>query len=196
MATAGDPRWLDDIERIHEVIDDGSPSADLVHAYQELAGVLAVRLWDYEGAMQAANRALEVAAGLGVPAPSGAYEWRSEAKACLGDREYTADYERALELAEAQDVGSNALARLHHDHAHILAAHAGPSEALAALRANMDFAQRRGMDFWVSTGRCSATCLLLAAGRWEEALAEIDSLAPVLLEAGWGEGRGVGESSG
>ena len=189
MATAGDPRWMDDIESIHEVVDDESPSADLVHVYQELAGVLAVRLWDYSGAMQAANRALEVAASIHVPAPPGAFEWRSEAKACLGDREYIADYERALELAEAQDVGSNALARLHHNHAHILAAHAGPSEALAALRANMDFAQRRGMEFWVSTGRCSSTWLLLAAGRWEEAGAEIESLAPALLEAGWGEGE-------
>ena len=86
QATTGDARWQATFEEAASLYDFDRPTPDLVHALQESAAELTLRFFDAASAERAADQALAVAERLGLRPPPAAFEWRSEARAALGDR--------------------------------------------------------------------------------------------------------------
>ena len=161
-----------------------------MHALQESAAELTLRFFDAASAERAADQALAVAERLGLRPPPAAFEWRSEARAALGDERWLEDYDRAIAEGEAQGAGGD-MCRLYHNRSHILESTQGPAAAVQALRQNMDFARRLGSQYFVLTAQCGIVYGQFALGEWDEAAAEAERLIALAAESGWDEEAGV-----
>jgi class 3 adenylate cyclase/tetratricopeptide (TPR) repeat protein len=186
QATTGDTHWQATYGEAVDLCDFDHPTAALVHALQESAGVLTLRFLEPERAEQAADQALVIAERLGLPPPPTAFEWRSEARAALGDERWREDFRRAMAEGEAQGVGASII-RLYHNRWHILASDCGPAAAMAALEESEELAVRLGSEYWSLAGRRGAVCVRFAAGEWDLACREADGLTAMAVEAGWDE---------
>ena len=113
----------------------------------------------YPEAIAAAERALQLAAELGLPEPARALGCRGNARAYLGERQGLEDMRRALQLAIEQGLGREA-AVLHNNLAIAVWTYEGPQAALAACRDGIDFCERRGItEFAVAIASMSTTFL-------------------------------------
>ena len=83
LRTAGDPRHRDLIAEALTLLAAEAPGPELVTAYAELAGNRAVDS-DYPEAITAAERALQLAADLGLPESARALGYRGIAPGCSG----------------------------------------------------------------------------------------------------------------
>jgi tetratricopeptide (TPR) repeat protein len=165
-------------ERVMEaigVLEAEPPGPELVAAYAELSGVHSVHSAHAE-AIEAADRALTLAAELGLPEPVRALGFRAKACASLGDRGGLEAMRRALALAVDEGHG-RAAAVLHNNLAFTTVEYEGPSAALSACREGIDFSERRGItEFAVMIGSMS-TGFAADCGLSDEALAKAGPLA-------------------
>ena len=137
----------------------------------------------YREAIAAAERALALAAELGLPEPARALGMRGAARAYLGERQGLEDMRRALALALEQGQG-RAAAVLHNNLALASWQYEGPQAALDACREGIDFCERRGIAEFALGIAAMSTTFLAESGRAEQALAEAGPLAERLEAAG------------
>lgn len=161
-----------------------------------MAGLKSVE-WANREAVAWAERALALAAELGLEEPARALGFRGAARCDLGDAAGLDEMRRALALATERGRGRDA-AVLHNNLAEALLPIQGPKVALDAYRAGIDFAERRGIGEHALWMAGSSLAPLVARGEWDEALRLAGTLAEraqasgatfTLLEARWSEAR-------
>jgi class 3 adenylate cyclase/tetratricopeptide (TPR) repeat protein len=178
----GDPRREEAIEEALALLEAQPPGPDLVAAHAELASARFVRA-AYPEAIAAAERALALAAELGLPEPARALGYRGGARCYQGARQGLEDTRRALQLAVEQGHGRTA-AILHNNLAVISWQYEGPQGAFAACQEGIDFCKRRGIAEFALSIASMSTTFLAELGRTEEALAEAERIAERLQAAG------------
>ena len=114
LSRLGDPRAEEAIAEALALLEAQPPGPELVAAYAELAGVARSSAAPTAEAIAAAERALALAAELGLPEPARALGYRGAARAYLGERQGLEDMRRALALALEQGQG-RAAAVLHNN---------------------------------------------------------------------------------
>jgi class 3 adenylate cyclase/tetratricopeptide (TPR) repeat protein len=140
----GDPRQEEAIVEALALLE-AQPGLELVAAHAELASMRFVGA-AYPEAIAAAERALALAAELGLPEPARALGARGAARSYLGERQGLEDMRRATVLALEQGEG-RAAAVLHNNVAVAAWSYEGPRAALAACVKGIDFCERRGIAY-------------------------------------------------
>ena len=178
----GDDRDEEAITEAIELLEAQPPGPELVDAYSDLAGHHAVRS-KREEAIAAADRALGLAAELGLPEPPRALGFRGDASSQLGERQGLDDIRRALSLALERSQG-RAAAVQHNNLAMAVWLYEGPAAALATCREGIDFCERRGItEFSLNIG-AMATTFAAECGFSDEVLAKVESLSRRIEAAG------------
>ncbi|HLF68772.1 MAG TPA: adenylate/guanylate cyclase domain-containing protein [Gaiellaceae bacterium] len=148
---------------------ESDPGQPLVDALAELSTTQF-----FEGASReaiaTADRALELAASLGLPVPPRALGQRGLSRAELGELEGIADAQEALALAIARGDGRDA-AIMMSNIAFFRLVLEGPQAALAALEEARTFSVQRNLTEPAQYAEYNATDMLVDAGRVDEALA-------------------------
>jgi class 3 adenylate cyclase/tetratricopeptide (TPR) repeat protein len=175
LRRVGDPHQRDLIAEALTLLEAEEPGPELVRAYAQLASSRAAGS-DYAEAIAAAERALQLAAGLDVPEPAQALGYRGSCRASLGDAQGLADIRRALALAVEQGMGQDA-AVLHNNLAFATWEHQGPAAALELCGEGIEFCERRGIAAWALAIAAMRLTFLTACGRSEHALADAEPLA-------------------
>jgi tetratricopeptide (TPR) repeat protein len=134
-------------------------------------------------ALGAAESAIAHAKQLGLPLPAKALGFRGWARCEQGDHGGVEDLAVALDAARDQGLGRES-AMVYCNMGEALAAFAGPAEGLRVHREGREFSERRGIRQFVLWLARAIVEDLVWTGRWDEALAEADSLAPLLEDAG------------
>jgi predicted ATPase len=175
LRQAGDPRSRDLIAEALTLLEAEAPGPELVSAYAELA---ATRVADaaYAEAIATAERALQLAADLGLPEPARALGCRGMARAALGEAQGLADMRRALGLAVEQGMGRDA-ANLHNNLALATWPYQGPAVALELCGEGIEFCERRGIAEMALNIAAMRLTILAACGHSERALADVESVA-------------------
>ena len=178
----GDPRHEEALEEALALLEAEPPGPELVAAYTQLARSRFVRS-AYREAIAAAERALTLAAELGLPEPARALGYGGAARAHLGERQGLEDMRQALALALEQGQGHVA-AVLHNNLALTIWPYEGPRAALDACREGIDFCERRGITELALSIAAMSPTFLAESGGTEQALAETVPLAERLEAAG------------
>jgi predicted ATPase/class 3 adenylate cyclase len=182
LGRLSDPRWEEALAESLQLLEAEPPGQDLVEAYANQAGTLAISS-AYEEAITAADRALALAAQLDLPSPVAALGHRGMARIALGEQQGIEEMRQALGLAVEQGEGRNA-AILHNNLAVMTALSEGPQAHFDLLQEGIEFCQRRGLKElgeFMATGQ---TVALWHLGRVEEALTEAARLADQLEQTG------------
>jgi class 3 adenylate cyclase/tetratricopeptide (TPR) repeat protein len=170
----GDPRQQETIAEALALLEAHPPGPELVAAYAELAA-MGIASSAFPEAITAAERALGLAAEIGLPVPARALGSRAFARSYCGEREGLEDMRRALALAIAQAQG-RAAAALHNNLAVATWNYAGPQAALEACREGIDFCERRGITAFALGIAGTSLAFLAELGRSEQVLAEAEPL--------------------
>jgi hypothetical protein len=178
----GDPGQEEAIAEALALLEAQPPGPELVDAHAALAGIRYVGA-AYREAIAAAERALALAAELGLPEPAGALGHRGIARCNLGERQGLEDMRRALQLAVEQGQG-RAAGVLYNNLALAVWQHEGPQAALEACREGIDFCERRGITELALAIAAMSLTFLAESGQTEQALAEAEPLAERLQAAG------------
>jgi class 3 adenylate cyclase/tetratricopeptide (TPR) repeat protein len=171
----GDPRGDEAIAEALALLEAEPPGPELVAAHAELAGRLYVGA-AYQEAIAAAERALALAAELGVPQPARALGFRGVARCDLGEREGMDDMRGALELAVDQGRSRDA-AVLHNNLALAVWQYEGPQAGLERCQAGIEFCGRRGIAELALGIAAEGLTFLAELGRADMALAEAEPLS-------------------
>ena len=150
------------------LLDDDGPSNERVTVLTEWGRELSNSGRSLP-ALAALERALEAAREFGAPEPPLARCLRGAVRAGLGDPGFIDDYRRALDLAEAQDLGSDR-ARIWGNYANDIDFVEGPRRSLEEHDLMMDFAASRGLVEHAAFQRANRVISLVFAGEWDEAL--------------------------
>jgi class 3 adenylate cyclase/tetratricopeptide (TPR) repeat protein len=178
----GDPRSGELIAEAVELLEAQPPGPELVSAYTYTAGRL-THVAQYAEAVAAAERALALAAELGLPEPAFALSWRGVARCQLGQADGVEDVRRALQLALEQGLGRET-GVIHGSLAGMLWFYDGPQSALDTAAGGIDFCERRGITELVQQLRAITIPALAEVGQTEQALLEAGSLADRAEAAG------------
>ena len=177
-----DPRAVELSSAALALLEPLPPGPELVDALADAAGDAAVKGKPEEG-LALAERALSLAAELGLPRPARALGRRAMARCDLGDAGGLRDYRQALVLAKEAGHGRQA-SGLHNNLGIALQGFEGPHAALRVLRQGIEFAEARGLDEMVLVISTSTISALVEAGELEEAVASGTSLAKRAEAAG------------
>jgi class 3 adenylate cyclase/tetratricopeptide (TPR) repeat protein len=178
----GDPREEEALVEALALLESEPPGPELVAALAALSGARFLGA-DYAEAIVVAERALALAAELGLPEPARAVGYVGIARAHLGEREGLEDMRRALALAIEQGQGRSA-AILHNNLAVVTWEYEGPQAALAACKEGIEFSERRGNSERALGIAGMSTTFLAELGQSERALAEAEPLAERMEAAG------------
>ena len=146
----------------------GRPSCGHCRSLTDLAGSEAFER--HAEAIAFAERAIELAATLGLPAPARVLGLRGGARSALGDAGGLDDTRRALEAALGQGLGRDT-GVLCNNLAEDLGRAEGPRARLELARQGAAFTQRRGIAEWVWPLGGLTTRALADLGRIDEARA-------------------------
>jgi class 3 adenylate cyclase/tetratricopeptide (TPR) repeat protein len=192
LSRQGDSRHEDAIADAFELLEAEPPGPELVAAWIQLASRRYIA-GAYEEAVAGSERALALAAELGLPEPARALGYRALSRAYLGERQGVEEMRRARALALEQGEGRTA-AVLHNNLAVAVWSYEGPQAAFDVCREGHDFCRRRGITEFALSISGMSTTFLAGLGRTEQALTEAKSAAERLLAAGhidWTEPRSV-----
>jgi tetratricopeptide (TPR) repeat protein len=178
----GDPHWQETIAEALTVLEAQPPGRELVEAYAQLASARSLSS-AYAEAIPAAERAIQLAAELGLPEPPRAFGLRGLARCTLGDRQGLEDMRRALRLATERGSGHEAAVE-HNNLAHVLWQYDGPRAALDALREGIEFCRRRGITEFALGMSGGSVSHLASLGETEQALNDAGPIADRLQSAG------------
>ena len=179
LGRLGDPHREDAITEALALLQTQPPGPEHVAAYAQLAGR---RELDhaFPEAIAAAERALALAAELGLAEPARALGFLGSSRAALGELEGIDDMRRALDLSIEQGKGREA-AVLYNNLSVDTWLHEGPRAALATSREGIDFCKRRGITEFAFAITGVGLTLLTECGLSEQAL---DEAGPVVEWAG------------
>jgi class 3 adenylate cyclase len=182
LARLGDPHGEETLAEALALLEAQPPGPELVAAYAQQAFLRWLVAGHMEG-IEAAERALALAAELGEAEPARALGIRGGARSSLGERQGLEDMRRALALALAQGQSREA-AVLHNNLALASWQYEGPQAALAACREGIDFSEWRGIAELTLAIAAMSTTFLAELGEAAHALAEAEPLAERLEAAG------------
>ena len=182
LARLGEPRSAAIITEARELLEAQPPGPELVTAYTYTAG-RSTHVARYAEAEAAAERALVLAAELGLPEPAFALSWRGVARCQLGQAEGIGDIRRALQLALEQGLGRET-GVIYGSLGGMLWSYRGPQSALDTAAEGIDFCERRGITELVQQLRAITIGALAEVGQTEQALLEAGSLADRAEAAG------------
>ncbi len=175
----GDPQSEELMAEAIEVLEAQPPGAELVTAYTYHAG-RGLFTDDSPRVIEGSERALALAAELGLPEPAWALSFRGLAR---GGEDGFKDQRRALELGLEQGLGRETAVMYGNLEAGTFATQ-GPQAALDLLREALAFCERRGIADVGLQIRSGIPNLLAILGQTERALAEADLVAEPLEATG------------
>jgi class 3 adenylate cyclase/tetratricopeptide (TPR) repeat protein len=177
-----DPRAEETLAEALALLEGEPPGPELVDAYAMLAGDRFVNSAPTE-AIEAAERALRLAARLGLPEPADALSFRGGARVHLGEPEGLGEMQHALELAlEQGDTRSAAV--IYNNLAEDRLLYEGPRAGLSMLREGVDFCRRRGLGEYAEAMAASSLLAVADLGQTAEALNEARAAADRLQATG------------
>lgn len=148
------------------LLEQEQPSVELVNAYAEMAGQLAVQ-GRLREAVELSNRSLELAERLDVQEPvPRALGYRGAVRCELGDLSGLDDLREALDLALRLGLGREA-ARMRGLQAEVLWVTKGPARALDVSRSGIELAERRGSADLAMAFRAETLLHLFDLGDWD-----------------------------
>jgi tetratricopeptide (TPR) repeat protein len=178
----GDPRDRTISADALALVEPLGPSPALVQALAEEAA--ARMIWgDHREAIEHADRALALAAQLGLPQPARALGFRGAARVSLGDGGGLQDMRQARDAATAQGLGRE-VAVIYNNLAENAWPVEGPRQRLELAREGSRFARRRGIEEVALSLDTAAVTALAELGSLEEAIGLAEELAPRLEETG------------
>ena len=143
----GDSRYPDAADTALRTLEPLGPSPELAEALAD--GAAASFLSDQHAEAAAlAERAVELAAELGLPVPARALGFRGCARFALGQAAGLDDIRRALDAATAQGLGREAAVLYYNLSASLIRAQ-GPRATWELAQQGTAFAQRHGIAEWV-----------------------------------------------
>jgi tetratricopeptide (TPR) repeat protein len=158
------------------------PGRSLTEAWAYLS-VATMLSGGYSAAIDSAEESFRIAADLGLPPPSTAFQGRASARCMMGDVGGLADGRRAIELSVEEGAGGSAGIQYNNLGIDTLLFE-GPERAFSVFDEGMAFAAPRGLVRGMNTIRSSRVCMLPLAGRLTETILEADELIPLLQEGG------------
>jgi tetratricopeptide (TPR) repeat protein len=182
MLELGDPRTFEMGDQALAILEPLSPGPELVGALIEVARASALGAESVEG-VRFAERALALAADLGLPTPARALGYRGLARCELGDPAGIADMRKALQIALDAGQGREA-GLLYNNLSRVLLAFEGPVAALEMSRMGIAFDEARGLTglaLWMRGGMLD---ILADAGELEEVLTSAERVAEEASAAG------------
>jgi class 3 adenylate cyclase/tetratricopeptide (TPR) repeat protein len=182
LVYSGDARGHELLEDAVERLERESSGPDLVTGYSSAAG-MCMRRGAYQAAIRWADRAIALAAELGLEEPVRALSARGTSRCCLGDPEGLQEERRALAAAIDRGLGREA-AVLYNNMAVDLASISGPQDALRTLEEGIAFAESRGIDEWAMWMKTGLLNNRLAVGAWDRIEADAVPLAARLESGG------------
>ena len=149
------------------------PSPELV----EVLTRWGLRTWIGQGepsaGLEAIQKAIDLAADLGLPEPAFALFHRAAIRADLGDLGGLEDMETAIAAARAQGLGEE-LCTLMVNRGVTLSTVSGPQAGAAAFAEAREFSHRRGQEAIARLTHSNYIECLADMGAWDEALAEAE----------------------
>ena len=182
LARLGDSRVEEVLAEARELLEAQPPGPELVTAYTITAG-RAVHEGRYPEAFSAAERALALAAELGLPEAAFALSWRGVARCDMGQADGVADLRRALRLALEQGLGRETGVIYALLGTAVWSYH-GPQSALDTAAEGIAFCERTGITEMALQTRAYTIGALAELGQTEQALAVAGPLADRLEAAG------------
>jgi class 3 adenylate cyclase/tetratricopeptide (TPR) repeat protein len=174
----GDPQCEGLFAEAVQLLESRPAGPELVAAYTYAAGRRMFTDDDAE-AIAGADRALALAAEVGLPEPAFALHIRGLARCHLGDARGVDDLREALRLALEQGLGRET-AVIQGNLSGATWVFQGPAAALEVLEDAIAFSERRGMTEMVMQNRSGVPSFRAELGRVEEALAEAGPLADAI----------------
>jgi len=166
-----------------DLLAEDGPSPELVEVLAGHAmGSYLTDAQPLEDCRAALDRAIEMAADLGLPDPARALGFRGWVRCALGELEGLCDYERALAAATAQGLGAD-LMEMQYNYVGALLQTRGPVAALEACRQGLESARRRGDEANTLMFREHLVLTLYRGGDWDSALDEARGLDAALQAA-------------
>ncbi len=163
----GDSGYPDAADRALGILEPLGPSPELAEALADRAAASFLSDQHAEAAALA-ERAVELAAELGLPVPARALGFHGCARFALGSAAGLEDMRRALEAAIAQGLGREA-AVLYHNLGVSLGRAEGPRAAWELAQRGTAFAQRHGIAEWEPLLEAIAVEALVDLGMIEQA---------------------------
>jgi class 3 adenylate cyclase len=164
----GDARWEAVLAQGVAMLESEPPGPELVQAYTDAAGMKCILGSNLE-AVEWADRALALATELGLAEPAPALGFRARARCDLGDAGGLQDFERALKLAQEQDLATET-ASMYNNFAEAIWPVEGPASALKMMRFGIEFSDRRGLRRLATHTASSMLNPLYELGEWDEAM--------------------------
>ena len=177
----GEPDSIKLAERAVALLEP-TPGPELIAALSRVASSRYIS-GGYAVAIETADRAIALAAQLGLDAPGNALATRGFSRCYLGDPGGLADADSAFELLVAAGQG-RAAATLLHNLACARWFLEGPAAGVATLDQAMEFSSARGLVDSVQIHTASCSVFLIGNGRLDEGLAWADAILPLLRESG------------
>ncbi|MBV8301216.1 MAG: AAA family ATPase [Candidatus Dormibacteraeota bacterium] len=168
LGDRGDPRREETIAEALRLLADEPPGPELVRACAQVAG-LRSRAAAYGEAIDAADRALRLAADLRLPEPARALGYRGYAAALTGEARGLEDMRRALDLA-LEYGNANDAAVLYNNLALATGQYQALQAALDVCDEGIAFCERHGISTAPLIGGTKLS-FQASAGRWDDALA-------------------------
>ena len=170
----GDRRSEDLSAAALQLLEDDEPSPELVLVLEACAAVSA-RHFDRPGVIAIADRAVGLAADMGLDPPVRAMHYRALARCDLGDQTALSDFEQVLKTGK--ELGISEVGGMSLNLVQDVLAYRGPGAAMDVIEEWQGFAARRGDVYSVLGHQCLLTWCLFHAGEWAQAAAlaeEID----------------------
>ena len=177
-----DPRQEEMLTAAVQLLEQERPGPELVTAYAQRARARTIG-GAYEEAIAAADKAITLAAQLGLPPSAEALGQRGGARAHLGKAGGVEEMREALSLAIEQGEGRTA-ASLYNNLAFGAWLYEGPQAGLDLSQEGIEFSRRRGITAWVEVMAAAETPALAELGQIDEALSDAVRLARRLEQAG------------
>jgi tetratricopeptide (TPR) repeat protein len=179
--TLGEP--YGDLKRAAvELLANDGPSAEQADVCVGYAAHLLLDEGDYQSALAAATRAIEISEQLALPEPAMAISRLGTARFELGDLGGLEDHERALAAARAQGLGVER-AVIEWNYVCLVFMTTGARAALDLRNEGLEFARRHGIEVYELAYRAGLVCDLCNVGDWNRALAEAGDLVATLEAA-------------
>jgi class 3 adenylate cyclase len=182
LARLADPRGEENLGEALQLLEAEPPGPELVDAYARQASWRVIN-GAYAEAITAADKALNLAAQLNLPAPASALGARGDARAGQGNQQGLEELRRALSLAIEKGEGRSA-AVLYNNLGINASVYEGPQAGLDLGREGIEFCQRRGLTEWAEFMAAGLTTVLAELGQTEQALNSATHLADQLEPTG------------
>jgi tetratricopeptide (TPR) repeat protein len=177
-----DAREVDDIYRAAtSLLEEDAPSAELLSVLTEWGRRLCVRDQRSAG-LDTLERVVALSRDLGGPEPALALCLRGAVRASKGDPRFLDDYRRAMSAAQDQGLSIDR-ARVWLNFAYDIGLTEGPRRSLEEYERALSFATQRGLTSLVHYAHAIRVEPLVFAGRWDDALSEMDELESLVASA-------------